>query len=184
MIKLFFIVLVFGFEVIENNSLGYFLRFVMIVWVDVISPWALTWTYPAFTGCHGPTELFLIIISINTVEMTRTVFHRAYPTLSYVVRSHGFNVNSPLFVLSELSTLINFFLPCKNSFYVTVYSCIVVHKRLRKSLSFEWCIFNDLSRFENFTSIVHSYGWGKSLWVHEVSQFIEVCDAILPICHF
>ena len=183
MIKLFFVVLVFGFDIVENNSLSYFLWFVMIVWVDVIFPWALTWTYPAFTGCHGPAELFLWIISINTVEMTRAVFHRAYFTLSYIVRSHKFCVNSPLFVLSELSALIDFFLPCKNSFYVTVYSCVVVHKRLRKLLSFKRRIFNDLSRFEDFTSVVHSYSWGKSLWVHKVSQVIEVCDAILPICH-
>ena len=181
--KLFFVVLVFGFDVIENNSLSYFLWFVMIVWVDVILPWALTWTYPASTGCHGPAVLFLWIIVIYTVEMTRTMLHRAFLTLSYVVRSHEFCVDSPLFVLSELSTLINFFLPCKNSFYVAVYSCIVVNKRLRKLLSFERCIFNDLSRLENFTSVVHSHGWGKSLWVHKVSQVIEVCDAILPICN-
>ena len=115
--------------------------------------------------------------------MTRAVFHRAYFTLSYIIRSHKFCVNSPLFVLSELSALIDFFLPCKNSFYVTVYSCVVVHKRLRKLLSFKRRIFNDLSRFEDFTSVVHSHGWGKSLRVHEVSQIIEVCDAILPICH-
>ena len=146
-------------------------------------PWALFWTNLAVSiPIHRPALLFILIVCICAFEMASTGFYRTIFALSYVMWSRNLLILYPRLLLSVIAARINLFLSCYGHLYVCMNSCIVVNKCLWKLLSLKRGIFNDLSCTEHFPRVFHLNSWFKPLLVHEISQVIEICNSVSPVC--